>query len=94
MSVSCGSRQSLESILEKVKEKGELLLSINECCANSEGSTRNAYCTVIENELFTMMRLVDDYKMMVCDLLGNISQNAILRGSVFPHNCIINSHFP
>jgi hypothetical protein len=85
-------RENLENILQKIKEKGELLLSINECCANSEGTTRTAYCTVIENELFTMMRLVDDYKMMICDLLANVSENAILRGSVFPNTTILNRY--
>lgn len=85
-------RECLESILEKVKEKGELLLSINECSVNSEGNTKNAYRIVIENELFTMMRLVDDYKMMVYDLLEDVSDNAILRDSVFPHTSILNRY--
>lgn len=76
---------TLDCILEKVKAKGKLVLNINECCMNSEGNTREAYCAVIENELMSMMRLIDMYKTEICKILGDVSENALLRGSLFPN---------
>lgn len=52
---------------------------------NSEGNTREAYCAVIENELMSMMRLIDMYKTEICKILGDVSENALLRGSLFPN---------
>jgi hypothetical protein len=76
--------EQLESILSRVKAKGEFVMKANEYSRLANGNVREAYKSIIENELYAMMRLVDEYKTRVCNMICSMSDNIIMRGSLYP----------
>lgn len=59
-------------------------MKANEYSRLANGNVREAYKTIMENELYAMMRLVDEYKTRVCNMICSMSDNVIMRGSLYP----------
>ena len=77
---------NLDVILSKIRDKAHIVKTIDALRATTEGNVREGYKVVIENELFAMMRLIDDFKIEVCNNLTEVHQNALFNGSIFPVN--------
>ena len=78
--------EALERILASIRAKARVVKTIDELRSNTEGNVREGYKVVIENELYAMIRLIDDFKMEVCNSLSELHSNAPFRGSIFPVN--------
>lgn len=75
-----------EDILECIKEKARVIKTVDILLSFTQGELRKSYKAVIENELFKMNRLIDDFKMEICGMLSDVEMNAIFVGSIFPNS--------
>jgi hypothetical protein len=78
--------ETLNTILSKIRDKAHIIRTIDALRSTTEGNVREGYKIVIENELFAMMRLIDSFKIEVCNGLTEVHQNALFHGSIFPLN--------
>jgi hypothetical protein len=77
---------ALDALLTTIREKARIIKILDDLLRNTEGNVRDGYRAVVENELYAMMRLIDDFKLAVCNTLSEVNHNALFRGSIFPVN--------
>lgn len=71
--------------LGKIREIADILTQVYHQRLYTNGNVREAYTQVLSNELFRMMREVDEFKVMVCEQLADIDTEAIMNISRFPN---------
>ena len=71
--------------LSKIQKITEILTSVHQQRLYTNGNVREAYTEVLRNELYRMMREIDDFKVRVCDELSDIDAERIMNTSRFPN---------
>jgi hypothetical protein len=51
----------------------------------ANGNVRVAYTDVIHNELYNLMKEVDGFKVMVCEMMSDIDTEAVMNITRFPN---------
>jgi hypothetical protein len=71
-------------ILNRVRETTDLIEVIYNQRYYTSGTKRDAYTEVIRSELYRLIKQIDEFKMAVCERLGDCEGEAIMNMSRFP----------
>jgi hypothetical protein len=71
--------------LSKIQKITEILTQVYQQRLYANGNVREAYTEVLQNELYRMMREIDDFKVRVCEELADIDAERIMNISRFPN---------
>jgi hypothetical protein len=74
--------------LAVIRDITSLLTHIHQLRLNTSGNVRQNYTEVLRNELYRMMREIDEYKVVICNQLADIDTEAIMNTSRFPNMAI------
>lgn len=72
-------------ILNRVRETTELIERLYNQRLYASGVKRDAYTEVIQTELYRLMKGIDEFKVAVCQRMGDINAEAIMNISQFPN---------
>jgi hypothetical protein len=71
--------------LNKIREIAELLHIVYNQRLYTNGNVRDGYTQVLRNEMYRMMREVDDFKVWVCEHLVDVDAEAVMNVARFPN---------
>lgn len=69
-----------------IRSTHEKISLLKEGLKNVNGPLRNSYVEVLKDELYRLVREIDQYKRQVCEDISDIDTNAILNISMYPNN--------
>lgn len=72
-------------ILNRVRETTELIERLYNQRLYASGVKRDAYTEVIQTELYRLMKGIDEFKVAVCQRMGDINAEAVMNISQFPN---------
>lgn len=72
------------STLTLIKHDYEIVEGLKEAMFNTNGPIRESYVAVIEETVYRLVRLTDQFKRQLCEELGDINTNAIMNVSMYP----------
>lgn len=76
---------NFQDILDEMSAKAILLSNINELRKTKAETVKDHYTSVIETELWCLIRMIDGFKQTVLESMGELN-NPIVLASRFPTN--------
>ena len=76
--------EDLDTILQKIRQKAELVLSLEESRSRASGTVRDHFQKVLEYEMWYMNRLMDKFKDEIIKGLTVLSNSELVHGTVNP----------
>jgi hypothetical protein len=82
--------QKLDGILDEVRLKAKHISVVDFLRSTTSGDIREHYNVIIETELFGLHRMIDRFKLAVCEAVCALNSPALNYGSIFPTEGRIN----